>query len=300
MKKPTTTTFILCLFSLFWGNLTAEEIKEPSEKFIVGTTSGYAPYVSLDSKGQYEGFDIDLAKLVAEKLNKKLILKDLGSMPGLILALKQKKVDAVIWAVSITEARQKEMRMVYYQGDKVTSMPLLFWEKIPDHIKGPEDFKSDSKKALCVEAGTYQEQVMNSYPNLILKTVDKITDAILELKFGKSLAAAVDHSLIPFLLEQNPQIKVLYFPLPSEKQSLGNGICIHKNNPDLEAQVKKAIEELTKSGAIRELEKKWNLVPQLKSFSYFECVKAPKIDDRKPPCIHSILGGLRSSIYWQL
>lgn len=244
--------FLGCLF-ICWGNLTA------TENFTVGTTSGYAPYVSLDSKGQYEGFDIDLAKLVANKLGKKLVIKDLGSMPSLMLALKQRKVDAIIWAVSITEARQKEMGMVYYQGEKITSMPLLFWEKIPANIKGPEDFKNDPKKILCVEAGTYQEQVMKGYPNVTLKNVDKITDAILEIKFGKSLAVAVDNSLVPFLQAQNPQIKVLYFSLPPQEQSLGNGICINKNNPDLLSEIQKAIEELTKNGDIRELEKKWNM-----------------------------------------
>lgn len=264
MKKltPSTTSIFSkilgCLF-LFCGSLIAEEVQEPATNFIVGTTSGYAPFVSLDSNGQYEGFDIDLAKLVAKKLNKKLVIKDLGSMPSLMIALKQRKIDAIIWAVSITEARQKEMGMVYYQGEKITTMPLLFWGKIPAHIKGPEDFINDPKKIICVEAGTYQEQVMKGYPDVTLKNVDKITDAILEIKFGKSVAVAVDNSLVPFLQEQNPQIKVLYFSLPPKEQSFGNGICIHKNNPELEAEVKKAIEELTKDGEIQKLEKKWNI-----------------------------------------
>ena len=250
---------ILGCCSLFFGSLSAEETKQPTETFTVGTTSGYAPFVSLDSRGQYEGFDIDLAKLVAEKLNKKLVIKDLGSMPSLMIGLNQRKVDAVIWAVSITEERQKKMEMVYYQGEEITSMPLLFWDKVPENIKGPEDLKNDPKRVVCVEAGTYQEQVMKAYPGLTLKNVDKITDAILEIKFGKSLAVAVDNALVSFLQQQNPELKVLYFPLPTSQQSLGNGICIHKNNPELVAQVKKAVEELTREGKIQALEKKWNM-----------------------------------------
>ena len=246
-----------CLF-LICGSLMAEETKQ-LETFTMGTTSGYAPFVSLDSKGEYEGFDIDLAKLVAEKLNKKLVIKDLGSMPSLMIGLKQGKVDAVIWAVSITEERQKQIEMVYYQGEKITTIPLLFWEKIPENLKGLEDLKNNPKKAVCVEAGSYQEQVMKDYPGLTLKNVDKITDAIMEIKYGKSLAAAIDNSLVAFVKEQTPELKVLYFPLPESKQSLGNGICINKNNPDLVSQVKKAVDELTKEGKIGELEKKWNL-----------------------------------------
>lgn len=259
MKALNTVSKMLgCLF-LFCGGLAAEEMKQPTETFTVGTTSGYAPYVSLDSQGQYEGFDIDLAKLVAEKLNKKLVIKDMGSMPSLMIGLKQKKVDAVIWAVSITEERQKQMEMIYYQGEKITNMPLLFWGNIPENIKGPEDLRNDPKKIVCVEAGTYQEQVMKVYADLTLKNVDKITDAILEIKFGKSLAVAVDNALVSFLQQQNPEIRVLYFPLPPSQQSLGNGICINKNNPELVAQLKRAVEELAREGKIQDLEKKWNM-----------------------------------------
>jgi len=258
MKLNIFSKILGCLF-LFCGSLAAEEMKQPNETFTVGTTSGYAPYVSLDNKGQYEGFDIDLAKLVAEKLNKKLVIKDMGSMPSLMIGLKQRKVDAIIWAVSITEERQKQMEMVYYQGEKITSMPLLFWGKIPENIKGPKDLKMDPKKSVCVEAGTYQEQVMKAYPDLTLKNVDRITDAIMEIKFGKSLAVAVDNALVSFLQQQNPEIKVLYFPLTPSQRSLGNGICINKNNSELVAQVKKAVDELTKEGKIQDLEKKWNM-----------------------------------------
>ncbi|MDP1608885.1 MAG: transporter substrate-binding domain-containing protein [Chlamydiales bacterium] len=247
-----------CCF-LFGGNLAAEDIKQPTGTFTVGTTSGYAPYVSLDSKGQYEGFDIDLAKLVAEKLNKKLVIKDLGSMPSLIIGLKQKKIDAIIWAVSITEERQKQMEMIYYQGEKITSMPLLFWKIIPENIKGPEDLKNDPKKIVCVEAGSYQEQVMRAYSGLALKNVDKIADAIMEIKFGKSLAMTIDNPLVPFVKQQSPEIQVLYFALPPSQQCLGNGICINKEAQLLVAQVKKAVEDLTKEGKIQELEKKWNM-----------------------------------------
>ncbi len=248
-------SLLLCL----GGSLAAGEMKEPAETFVVGTTSGYAPYVSLNSEGEYEGFDIDLSKLVADKLGKRLVIKDLGSMPSLMIGLKQKKIDAIIWAVSITEERQKQIEMIYYQGEKVTSMPLLFWGKVPDNIQKIEDLQNDPKKIICVEAGTYQEQVMRSYPKLALKNVDKITDAIMEIKFGKSLAAAIDHSLVSFAKQQNPEVKVFYFSLPPSQQCLGNGICVNKGNAKLISEVKQAVEELSAEGKILELEKKWKM-----------------------------------------
>lgn len=244
----------ISIFILF-GSLFAQS----KDTLVIGTTSGYAPFVSLNEKGQYEGFDIDIAEVVAKKLNKILIIKDLGSMPSLILGLKQKKVDALIWAISITNERQAQMNMIYYQGEKVTQMPLLFWKDIPQGVQRIEDLVKDSKKGICVEAGSYQEQVLNTYSGLKLKNVDKITDALLEIRFGKSTAIAVDPDLVANLKAQNPELQTLYIPLPLEMQSQGSGICINKNNPELTAAIAQAIADLRQEGKLLELEKKWKL-----------------------------------------
>lgn len=244
--------YLFVFFSFFCSFLNGDD-RAP---FIVGMTSGYAPFVSLNEKGEYEGFDIDIAHHLAQKMNKKLVLKDLGSMPSLLLALKMKKIDAVIWAVSITAQRQKEMEMVYYQGAKVTELPLVFWNEIPKDVKKIEDL---AKKSICVEAGSYQDSVLQNYPGLKLRHLDKITDAILELKFGKSLASAVDNSLIPHLQSAYPELKMLFVALPENEQSFGNGICLNKSNTELIEKTKKAVEELRSEGKIAELEKKWKL-----------------------------------------
>src|SRR5262249_44709807 len=124
-----------------------------AKELVIGTTSGYAPYVSLDEKGDYVGFDIDFANELANKLERKLVLKDLGSMPSLFLSLKQGKIDAIIWAISITEERQKQVEMIYYQGQMVTALPLLFWKQIPEDVSSID--KMGSQRLISVEAGSF-------------------------------------------------------------------------------------------------------------------------------------------------
>lgn len=96
--------FIFYMFSMILFTTTAI-----ANDLIVGTTSGYTPYVSINAEGEYEGFDIDIAKALTDKLNRRLVIKDFGSMPALILALKQNKADILIWSISITQERQKQM-----------------------------------------------------------------------------------------------------------------------------------------------------------------------------------------------
>ena len=246
--------FIFCILSIssFFSSAIAKDL-------VIGTTSGYAPYVSINTKGEYEGFDIDIAQALADKLGRKLAIKDFGSMPSLLLAIKQNKADILIWSISITQERQKQMAMIYYQGEKTTSLPLLFWEEIPDNIKNLEDMANNPKTVVSVEAGSFQENILLSVPGLNLKQVDKVSDAILELKYGKSQATLIDNSLKSIYMAKFPKLKSLTINLPESKQSLGNGICLNSNNKDLIAAVQKAVNELFSDGTISNLEKKWNL-----------------------------------------
>lgn len=246
--------FIFYVFSIvsFASTVMAEDL-------VVGTTSGYAPYVSINTEGEYEGFDIDIAKALADKLGRRLVIKDFGSMPALILAIKQNKADLLIWSISITQERQKQMAMVYYQGEKTISLPLLFWEKIPDNIKNLEDMANNPNAVISVEAGSFQENVLLSVPDLNLKQVDKVSDAILELKYGKSQAVLVDNSQKISYMEKFPKLKSLTINLPESKQSMGNGICLNPNNKDLIVAIKKAVSELFSDGTIANLEAKWKL-----------------------------------------
>lgn len=246
--------FIFCILSII--SFSSPAI---AKDLVIGTTSGYAPYVSINTKGEYEGFDIDIAQALADKLGRKLAIKDFGSMPALLLAIKQNKADILIWSISITQERQKQMAMIYYQGEKTTSQPLLFWEEIPDNIKNLEDMANNPNTVVSVEAGSFQENILLSVPGLTLKQVDKVSDAILELKYGKSQATLIDNSLKSIYMEKFPKLKSLTINLPESKQSLGNGICLNSKNKDLIAAIQKAVNELFSDGTIANLEKKWNL-----------------------------------------
>ncbi len=245
------------IFSLL---LSASLFAAETKPLVVGTTSGYAPFVSLDSKGNYEGFDIDFAEELGKKLGRKIILKDCGTMPGLLLSLDQKKVDIVIWAVSITPERETKMDMVYYQGEKVQQMPFLFWKEIPSNIDSIEDLGTKIKGSVSVEAGSFQEGVLKNYPKVRLKQVEKISDALMEIRYGKSIAAMADPSLVQEITSQYPEIKVLQLPLRPEEYSLGNGICINKKDKPLTQSIEQAVQELQKEGVIADLEKKWGII----------------------------------------
>jgi len=231
-------------------------LRQAGSIFVVGTAGGYAPWVSINEQGTYEGFDIDVIHALAKEMNKKLVLKDLGSMSALFMALEQNKIDAIIWGMSITQDRLKRLAMVRYQGDSVTSFPLLFWNKIPDNIKSIQDMIG---KTVCVEPASSQDTTLSTYPFIKKIPTEKVDDALLNIQYGKADAAFVEPAIAKKFKKKYPKIQTINVPLAPENQAYGVGICIKKNNTPLINEVKQTVNTLVQKGTIQKLETKWDI-----------------------------------------
>ncbi len=227
-----------------------------SNQLIVGTAAGYAPFASINPQGEYEGFDIDVANELAKKMGKKLVVKDLGSMTSLFMALDQGSIDVILWGLSITQDRLKKVAMIHYQGKSTKSYPLIFWKNIPNEIRSIEDMKG---RVVCVEPGSSQEAVLRNYDQIILLPIEKVDDALLNLQYGKTDAAFVEPAIAKKFKNKYSEIQLLDVPLASEDQVQGVGIVIKKDNATTIQQVQEAITKLKEEGVIELLEKKWGI-----------------------------------------
>lgn len=225
-------------------------------QLIVGTCSGFPPYEVLDSQGNLIGFDIDVAHALAAHMHKQVIFKDM-SFDALVLAIKQGTIDMALAGISITKAKLKEVALVHYQGEAITYIPLLFWQHIPDGVATIDDLQKLSNNTVCVQAGNFEEDILSHYQSISLKQLSAISDLIMDIKYGKSIAACVDPEVAQALVQQTPALKMLKVPLASEEQPLGQGICIAKHNTPLIAHVQTIIDQLKHDGTLAVLENKW-------------------------------------------
>ncbi len=222
--------------------------------FVVGTASGYAPFVSINASGDYEGFDIDVAHALAKNIGKTLVIKDLGSMTALFMALEQGTIDAIIWGISITQERLKKVAMIHYQGETTKSFPLIFWKEIPNNVTTINDMKN---MTVCVEPTSSQDSVLRKYPFITIVPTERVDDALLNLQYGKVDAAFVEPAIAKKFQRKFPDIKILNVSLAPEDQVFGIGIVIKKNNTVLITQVQEAVNQL--AAIIKEYEQKWNI-----------------------------------------
>jgi ABC-type amino acid transport substrate-binding protein len=247
---------LVIIAGIFGAWMLLKQSDRNSNDLIVGTAAGYAPFVSINAHGDYEGFDVDVANALAKQMGKKLVLQDLGSMTSLFTALDQGTIDCILWGLSITQDRLKKVAMIRYQGETVTTYPLIFWKNIPEGISSIADMNN---KIICAEPGSSQEAVLRSFPSITLLSVEKIDDALLNIQYGKADAALVEPAIAKKFKNKYSEIQMLPIPLDAEQQVHGIGIAVRKNNNDLVKVLDLAATNLQQDGLIRSLEQKWEL-----------------------------------------
>lgn len=246
----------VALGSMYIYRTSPTSMQGDSQSLTVGIAAGYAPYISINGQGDYEGFDIDVAQALAAKLNKKLILKDVGSMAPLMIALDQGSVDIAMWGLTITKDRLHKLAMVHYQGAEKKSNPMVFWQNIPNNIQTLDDMKG---MTVCIEPTSFQSDVIARYPDIRLLPTEKVDDALLNIRYGKADAAFIDPEIAKKFKAKYPEIQIMDMPLADDEQALGIGIAIKQDNGAMIKKITGAIELLKAEGTMNMLEKKWSM-----------------------------------------
>jgi len=97
----------------------------------VGTNLGYVPFEMMDEKGNAIGFDVDLARLVAEKLGVKLDLK-VVDWQGLLTGLQMGKYDLVICGLGRTLERAKKIAFTHPPYYAIGQSALISKQRLPN------------------------------------------------------------------------------------------------------------------------------------------------------------------------
>ncbi len=253
-KKLAIAAFCVALISIA-GLRYMTTTSQDGQTLTLGTMSGWPPFVQLATDGSYEGFDIDIANIIAQRLGKKLVIKDMDTAM-LISALNQGQVDFLMTGLDITPERLQQITMIPYQGEPITSYPLIFFKEIPEGIETLADLKKLPNAILCVEAGSSQEEILRGYEGFEIKQVDPLV-SLLELKNGRATATLLDEKMFKSLQQKEPNLKAKMVPLRPEEVILGCGIGIKKENADLIAKITAIIDDLKKTGLLKKLEQRW-------------------------------------------
>lgn len=207
----------------------------------------YPPFETTNEKGEIIGFDIDIANAICKEIQANCSFKSL-SFDGLVQAVKQKRIDGVISAMDITEARSKQVLFSDAYYDSSASFIAL---------KGKADL--NTAKNVGVQNGTtFQQYVVAEAKQYAPKAYNSIQDSILDLKNGRIDLIFGDTAVLADMLSKETDLTFVGEKVTNQKYfGNGLGIAINKGNKDLVDELNKGLATIKANGEYQKIYDKW-------------------------------------------
>ena len=232
---------ILALGAFLTLNLNAKTIKEGV--LTIATEGTYAPFSYYDDKNELKGYDVDIAREVAKKLNLKIEFLT-APWDAMLAAFDAGKADAVFNQVSVTDERKKKYD--YAQHYTVVHGAIIT-HKDNNDIKSFEDLKG-KKNADSVTSNWAKVAASYGAQNV---TVDSFSKSM-ELLVSKRVDTVVRDNIVFYdFIKQRPGASVKIAAEGSDTDYTAP--IVQKGNTELAGQISKAIEELKNEGKLAEI-----------------------------------------------
>ena len=212
-------------------------------KLIVGTSSGYPPYVFVDADSPDKkviGLDIELCKQIADKLGVQMEVQDMG-FSALLSSVTSGKVDIAVGGVNPTPEREKAMAFsdIYLP----TEQKLLVLKKNEHLYKDMADLDG---KTIGAEKSTTQETTAQSIKGANVIGLSSVPDAILQLKNGKLDGIVVEGVVAKQYLVFNDDLALADVQLQGAKKV--SAVALPKGSDDVLKVINGIIKQDTESG----------------------------------------------------
>ena len=177
----------------------------------VALSPDFSPMEFVDSsktgQEQYVGFDITLAKYIAENLGVELVIEPMG-FDASQTAVYTGSVPMSISGYSWTEERAQnyELSDYYYAGENETRQALLIKKENADKYASPEDLAGQDVGAqnASLQMQLVTEQLAGANP----VAIGDITVGVMELKSGNIEALAVAYGNAEMIVDANPDLVI--------------------------------------------------------------------------------------------
>ena len=202
----------------------------------VALSPDFSPMEFVDSsktgQEQYVGFDITLAKYIAENLGVELVIEPMG-FDASQTAVYTGSVPMSISGYSWTEERAQnyELSDYYYAGENETRQALLIKKENADKYASPEDLAGQDVGAqnASLQMQLVTEQLTDANPI----SIGDITVGVMELKSGNIEALAVAYGNAEMIVDANPELVICTWEFDVKAEYSANVIMMQKGETEL-------------------------------------------------------------------
>lgn len=258
MKKILTIlTTVLLITGLFFSckkenkeDNSLEELKARG-KFVLGLDDAFPPLGFRDDDNNIVGYDIDLAKEVANRLGVQFVAQPIN-WDSKEQELSTGNIDCIWNGLTITPERKEQLS---FSKPYLNNAQVLV-VKNDSGIKTLADLKG---KVIGLQAGSSAQDAVSANPEFesSLKQIVPFEQnllALTDLSVGGLDAVVMD------VVAAEYSIRVSNYPLHTLKESLASeeyGIAFRKNEVKLTNEVQRILEEMAQDGTVAAISEKW-------------------------------------------
>lgn len=216
--------------------------------YITFATEGtYAPYSFHDDANNLVGFDVEIARAIADKLGVEAKFTE-TQWDGIIAGLDANKYDAISNQVSITEERLQK----YLFSDPYTYVyGVVIVNDDNEEIKSFEDLDG---KDVSLTVTSNWAQVAESYGGKIVST-SGFNESIQLVLQNRVDATVNDNVTFYDFIANQPDAKAKI--VATSDDATESAILIRKGDDDLQAAINDALSQLKSEGKLKEISEKY-------------------------------------------
>lgn len=221
-----------------------------SKTLRVGIILSLPPFGMKNDKGEPDGFDVDVAKLAAEKLGAQLEIVDTTAADR-IPNLRTDKVDMIIGQFTRNAERAK---VVGFSDPYITAVVMAIAVPAESTVAQASDL--DGKSVAVIKGTTQDAAFTTAVPGASIQRFDSSAAALLALKQGQVDAMIEDGNFLNYQAKLAGNLKVVVDPAFKDLVDY-NSIGLQRGDQDWINWVNMFVFELNTTGKGRELYKKW-------------------------------------------
>ena len=238
----------LMIVSMFAGCSSSGGKKEV---LTVALSPDFAPmeFVDATKTGQdkYVGFDVSLAKFIADELNMELEIKPM-SFDACQTAVGLGNVDMSISGFSWTEDRAENYNLsdYYWAGDNESEQTLITLADNAGKYTTAQDLAG--LKVGAQTASLQESLCKEQLPDCELVITADLTTALMQLRNGDFDVLAVAKGNGDAIIASNPDIALSGFYFEVDEKYTGNVILLNKESDELTAKVNEILAKAEAAG----------------------------------------------------
>lgn len=189
--------------------------------------STFVPWAMRDKNGDLIGFEIDVAKKLAEDMGVEVEFVP-TAWDGIIPALLAGKFDVIIGGMTITPARN--LTVNFSAPYAHASIGVMANISQAEGLAWPEDYNAPEITFVCRRGATPCDYIAASFPKATLRRFDDQAQALQEVLNGNAHAMASTQPLPAFTIFENPE--VLFSPTDELIRPSNDAFALRKGDPD--------------------------------------------------------------------